>query len=83
MEILEQAVDYGFVDFHNGIWSKYASEGKCQQKKKCQKEVEILKRNKMICWLKSMRIQKCIGKEAFDSMVHAEYAYMMKKRVKK
>ena len=29
----------------------------------------------MICWLKSTRIENCIGKEAFDSMVHTEYVH--------
>ena len=58
MEILEQAVDYGFVDFTTVFGDSTHQKANANKRKSVKKEVEILKKNtKMICWLKSTRIE--------------------------
>ena len=76
MEILEQAVDYGFVDFTTVFGDSTHQKANANKRKSVKKEVEILKKKYEDDLLVEINEDReCIGKEAFDSMVHAEYVH--------
>ena len=74
MEILEQAVDYGFVDFTTVFGDSMHQKANANKRKSVKKEVEILKKkyeDDLLVEINEDRER--IGKEAFDSMVYTEY----------
>lgn len=74
MEILEQAVDYGFVDFTTVFGDSTHQKANANKRKSVKKEVEILKKkyeDDLLVEINEDRER--IGKEAFDSMVYTEY----------
>ena len=76
MEILEQAVDYGFVDFTTVFGDSTHQKANANKRKSVKKEVEILKKKYEDDLLVEINEDReCIGKEAFDSMVHTEYVH--------
>ena len=76
MEILEQAVDYGFVDFTTVFGDSTHQKANANKRKSVKKEVEILKKKYEDDPLVEINEDReCIGKEAFDSMVHTEYVH--------
>ena len=76
MEILEQAVDYGFVDFTTVFGDSTHQKANANKRKSVKKEVEILKKKYEDDLLVEINEDReCIGKESFDSMVHTEYVH--------
>jgi len=76
MEILEQAVDYGFVDFTTVFGDSTHQKANANKRKSVKKEVEILKKKYEDDLLAEINEDReCIGKESFDSMVHTEYVH--------
>ena len=76
MEILEQAVDYGFVDFTTVFGDSTHQKANANKRKSVKKEVEILKKKYEDDLLAEINEDReCIGKESFDSMGHAEYVH--------
>lgn len=74
MEILEQAVDYGFVDFTTVFGDSTHQKANANKRKSVKKEVEILKKkyeDDLLVEINEDRER--IGKEAFDSMVYTEW----------
>ena len=67
MEILEQAVDYGFVDFTTVFGDSTHQKANANKRKSVKKEVEILKKKYEDDLLVEINEDReCIGKEAFD-----------------
>ena len=76
MEILEQAVDYGFVDFTTVFGDSTHQKANANKRKCVKKEVEILKKKYEDDLLVEINEDReCIGKESFDSMMHTEYVH--------
>ena len=76
MEILEQAVDYGFVDFTTIFGDSTHQKANANKRKSVKKEVAILKKKYEDDLLVEINEDReCIGKELFDSMMHTEYVH--------
>ena len=72
----KEAVDYGFVDFTTVFGDSTHQKANANKRKSVKKEVEILKKKYEDDLLAEINEDReCIGKEAFDSMVHAEYVH--------
>lgn len=76
MEILEQAVDYGFVDFTTVFGDSTHQKANANKRKNVKKEVEIIKKKYEDDLLTEINEDReYIGKSLYDSIEPSEYVY--------
>lgn len=75
-EILSQAMSYGFVDCTTVFGDSTHQKANANKRKSVKKEIEVLKKKYEDDLLKEINEDReCIGKKAYDSMNHTEYAF--------
>ena len=75
-EILSQAISYGFVDCTTVFGDSTHQKANANKRKSVKKEIEVLKKKYEDDLLKEINEDReCIGKKAYDSMNHTEYAF--------